>query len=73
MATVFGMREELYTLITLKRVRLSLVNTMQLLQRLKHEVQIKRPHLAKKKILLHHDKFGLMPHPLYSPDLAPSD
>lgn len=27
----------------------------ELLQRLKHEVQIKRPHLAKKKILFHHD------------------
>jgi len=62
----------------------------ELLQRLKHEVQIKRPHLAKKKILFHHDnapahssiiamskihelKFELMPHPPYSPDLAPSD
>lgn len=61
-----------------------------LLQRLSHEVKIKRPHLAKKKILFHHDnapahtsivamakindlKFELMPHPPYSPDLAPSD
>lgn len=62
----------------------------ELLQRLKHEVQIKWPHLAKKKILFHHDnapahssivamskihelKFELIPHPPYSPDLAPSD
>lgn len=62
----------------------------QLLQRLKHEVSAKRPHMAKKKILFHHDnapahtsivavakindlKFELMPHPPYSPDLAPSD
>lgn len=61
-----------------------------LLQRLSKEVKIKRPHLAKKKILFHHDnapshtsivamakindlKFELMPHPPYSPDLAPSD
>ena len=50
----------------------------------------KRPHLAKKKVLFHHDNapahtsavataklvelsYELLPHPPYSPDLAPCD
>ena len=50
----------------------------------------KRPHLAKKKVLFHHDnvrvrtypapmakfnefRYELLPHPAYSPDLAPCD
>lgn len=61
-----------------------------LLSRLSYEIKAKRPHLKKKKILLHQDnarvhtctvsmakimelKFELLPHPPYSPDLAPSD
>lgn len=61
-----------------------------LLERLKKEVTAKRPGLAKKKILFHHDNapahtsmvvmakmhelhFDLVPHPPYSPDLAPCD
>ena len=61
-----------------------------LLDRLKTELQEKRPRLAHKKVLFHHDnapahssgvvaaklmelRFQLVPHPPYSPDLAPSD
>lgn len=61
-----------------------------LLQRLSDEIKKKRPHLARKKVLFHHDnapvhscvvamakihelKFEMLPHPPYSPDLAPSD
>lgn len=61
-----------------------------LLQRLSEEIQRKRPHLVKKKILLHQDnapvhtcavakakieelRYELLPHPPYSPDLAPCD
>jgi [histone H3]-lysine36 N-dimethyltransferase SETMAR len=61
-----------------------------LIGQLKEELTIKRPRLAKKKILFHHDNapphrsmvavaklhelgFQLVPHPPYSPDLAPSD
>lgn len=61
-----------------------------LLDRLKDEIAEKRPHLQKKKVLLHQDNapshksvktmakihelgFELLPHPPYSPDLAPSD
>ena len=59
-----------------------------LLQRLSEKIKEKRPHLAKKKVLFHHDnapahtstiamskindkRFELLPHPAYSPDLAP--
>ncbi|KAL0901883.1 hypothetical protein ABMA27_007038 [Loxostege sticticalis] len=56
-----------------------------------HEVlMMKRPHLAKKKVIFHHDnapahtsaiatsklvelRYQLLPHPPYSPDLAPCD
>jgi transposase len=60
-----------------------------LLDRLKTELQEKRPRLAHKKILFYHKAlahssgvvaaklmelgFQLVPHPPYSPDLAPSD
>lgn len=61
-----------------------------LLDRLKDEIALKRPHMKKKKILFHQDNapchkslktmvkfnelgFELLPHPPYSPDLAPSD
>ena len=61
-----------------------------LLDRLKKEIALKRPHLARKKVLFHQDNapchksmktmvklnelgFELLPHPPYSPDLAPSD
>lgn len=61
-----------------------------LLDRLNGEIKIKRPHLAKKKVLFHHDnapshtsltvqaklhelRFEVLPHPPYSPDLAPCD
>jgi len=61
-----------------------------ILDRLKTELQEKRPRLAHKKVLFHHDNapahtsavvaaklmeigFRLVPHPPYSPDLAPSD
>lgn len=61
-----------------------------LLVKLKAAIQEKRPGMAKKKILFHHDnapahssriaqekltelKFEIVPHPPYSPDLAPSD
>lgn len=61
-----------------------------LLDRLKTELEEKRPRLAHKKVLFHHDNapahasaivaaklleigFQLVPHPPYSPDLAPSD
>ena len=54
------------------------------------ELQKKRPHLAKRKVLFHHDNapahtsalatailvelgYELLPHPPYSPDLAPCD
>lgn len=63
---------------------------MALLERLKAEIDAKRPHMKKKKILFHQDNapchksmktmvkmnelhFELLPHPPYSPDLAPSD
>jgi histone-lysine N-methyltransferase SETMAR len=57
------------------------------LQRLSNEIKRKRPHLARKKVLLHQDKapvhksamakinelkFKLLPHPPYSSDLAVS-
>lgn len=61
-----------------------------LLDQLKEEVERKRPHMKKKKILFHDDNapahtsliaqakkhelgFEILPHPPYSPDLAPSD
>lgn len=61
-----------------------------LLDRLSSEIKKKRPHLAKKKVLFHHDnapshssfiaqkklqelRFEILPHPPYSPDLAPCD
>lgn len=61
-----------------------------LLDRLNEAIKIKRPHLAKKKIIFHQDnapahtsmiamaklhelRYELLPHPPYSPDLAPSD
>ncbi|KMQ82022.1 mariner transposase, partial [Lasius niger] len=61
-----------------------------LLDRFHAELMEKRPHLAKKKILFHHDnapahtaaiamakivklQYELLPHPPYSPDLAPCD
>jgi histone-lysine N-methyltransferase SETMAR len=61
-----------------------------LLQNLSDAIKEKRPHLFKKKILLHQDNapvhtakvamgkikelhFELLPHPPYSPDLAPCD
>lgn len=61
-----------------------------LLDRLNDEIKKKRPHMAKKKVLFHHDnapahsslkamvklndlRYELLPHPPYSPDLAPSD
>lgn len=63
---------------------------MTLLIKLKEEISVKRPGMAKKKILFHQDnapshrsiatmaklselRFELLPHPPYSPDLAPSD
>lgn len=62
----------------------------ELLGRFDAELQKKRPHLAKKKVLFHHDNapahtsavataklvelhYELLPHPPYSPDLAPCD
>ena len=62
----------------------------ELLGRFDAELQKKRPHLAKKKMLFHHDNapthasavataklielgYELLPHPPYSPDLAPCD
>lgn len=61
-----------------------------LLGRFDTQLKKKRPHLAKKKVLFHHDhapahssaiataklvelRYELLPHPPYSPDLAPSD
>ena len=61
-----------------------------LLDQLSNIIVEKRPHLAKKKVLVHHDnapphrsvisaakiyqlRYELLPHPSYSPDLAPSD
>lgn len=61
-----------------------------LLDQLNNEIKEKRPHLARKKVLFHHDnapahssaiataklvelRYELLPHPPYSPDLAPSD
>ena len=61
-----------------------------LLSKLNDEIKNKRPHLARKKVLFHHDnapahsstvaqaklhdlRYELLPHPAYSPDLAPSD
>jgi len=62
----------------------------ELLDRFAAELQKIRPHLAKKKVLFHHDNapahtsalaqgklvelgYELLPHPPYSPDLAPCD
>ena len=62
----------------------------ELLDRFDAELKKKRPHLAKKKVLFHHDnapahtsavataklvelRYELLPHPPYSPDLAPCD
>ena len=61
-----------------------------LLGRFDAELMRKRPHLAQKKVLFHHDnapahssaiataklvelRYELLPHPSYSPDLAPCD
>jgi histone-lysine N-methyltransferase SETMAR len=61
-----------------------------LLNCLYEELQTKRPRLARKKVIFHHDnapthtstvamaklhelRFELLPHPPYSPDLAPCD
>lgn len=61
-----------------------------LLGRFDPQLKKKRPHLAKKKILFHHDnapahtsavvtvklselRYEILPHPPYSPDLAPCD
>lgn len=60
------------------------------LQKVRRAIAEKRPGLAKRKVLFHHDnapahssrvaqaklaelKFEILPHPPYSPDLAPSD
>lgn len=62
----------------------------ELLERFDTDLKNKRPHLAKKKVLLHQDNarvhtcvvsmakihklgYELLPHPAYSPDLAPCD
>ena len=62
----------------------------ELLDRFDTVLRRKRPHLARKKVLFHHDnapahssalataklvelRYELLPHPPYSPDLAPSD
>ena len=61
---------------------------IELLVRLKDEIAKKRPHMKKKKIIFHQDApchksmktmaklselgYELLPHPPYSPDLAPS-
>jgi len=62
----------------------------ELLGRFAAELQNIRPHLAKKKVLFHHDNapahisalakaklvelgYELLPHPPYSPDVAPCD
>ena len=62
----------------------------ELLGRFDAELQKKRPHLAQKKVLFHHDNtpahtsavataklielgYELLPHPPYSPDLAPCE
>ena len=61
-----------------------------LLGRFEAKLMKQRPHLAKKKVLFHHDntpahssaiataklvelRYELLPHPPYSPDLAPCD
>lgn len=63
---------------------------VDLLGRFNADLKKKRPHLAKKKVLFHHDNapahtsavataklvelhYELLPHPPYSPDLAPCD
>ena len=63
---------------------------IELLVRLKDEIAKRRPHMKKKKIVLHQDNapchksmktmaklselgYELLPHPPYSPDLAPSN
>ena len=55
----------------------------ELLGQFDAELQKKQPHLAKKKVLFHHDNAPAhssavdtaeqLPHPTYSPDLAPCD
>jgi histone-lysine N-methyltransferase SETMAR len=62
---------------------------VDLLEKLNIAIREKRPHLAKKKIIFHHDNarphkcalttaelaelnYEILPHPPYSPDLAPS-
>jgi len=48
----------------------------ELLGRFAAELQKIRPHLAKKKVLFHHDNapvYELLPHPPYSRDLAPCE
>lgn len=62
----------------------------ELLDRFDEKLKETRPHLAKKKVLFHHDnapahssgivaaklhelRYELLPHPPYSPDLAPCD
>jgi len=46
----------------------------ELLDRLKFEIAIKRPHSSMiTQAKLHKIKFDMVPQPPYSPDLAPSD
>ena len=54
---IFGILKELSLLITLRRIEPSMVYIYYagLLQRLSDEVKKKRPHLAKKRSLFHHD------------------
>jgi hypothetical protein len=81
----YGMRVVLCSLITSKRARPSTTSiTGLLLERLNDEIKKKRTHLKKKNVLFHHTHFWLtaklhelgyelLPHPPFSPDLAPSD
>lgn len=88
MATVFWDSQGIIYIDCLERKKtiIGLYYT-ELLDRFDAELKKKRPHLVKKKALLHHDnapahtssvakaklRYELLPHPPCSPDLAPCD
>lgn len=91
MATVFGDSQGIIFTDYLENGRtITRQYYADLLDRFNAELMKKRPHLAKKKVLFHHDnapahssaiataklvelRYELLPHPPYSPDLAPCD
>ena len=85
-ATVFWDSHGIIFINYLKKETKTGMNYVSLIDKLKVEIMKKRPHFMKKKVLFHQDNapphtsmvamakiHKLIDHPLYSPDLAPSN